>query len=151
MWLSSATGWSCMSLPQDFVLDGRAGFRKPTRGVCSRLEANVHLVTASVQEHQALIAAAHLAHLPVEETVFEPMAAAYACVGPEERARGVAIVDIGLESSGLVVYDGEKLILASSIPGYRRSLHARYRLDAEGRLTRMPKASSSSTAAPCWA
>ena len=102
--------------PQDFVLDGRAGFRKPTRGVCSRLEANVHLVTASVQEHQALIASAHLAHLPVEETVFEPMAAAYACVGPEERARGVAVVDIGLESSGLVVYDGEKLILASSIP-----------------------------------
>lgn len=32
--------------PQDFVLDGRAGFRKPTKGVCSRLEANVHLVTA---------------------------------------------------------------------------------------------------------
>jgi cell division protein FtsA len=102
--------------PQDFVLDGRAGFRKPTRGICSRLEANVHLVTASVQEHQALIASAHLAHLPVEETVFEPMAAAYACVGPEERARGVAVVDIGLESSGLVVYDGEKLVLASSIP-----------------------------------
>jgi cell division protein FtsA len=102
--------------PQDFILDGRAGFRKPTKGVCSRLEANVHLVTGSIQEHQALIASAHLAHLPVEETVFEPMAAAYACVGPEERARGVAIVDIGLESSGLVVYDGEKLILASSIP-----------------------------------
>ena len=102
--------------PQDFILDGRAGFRRPTKGVCSRLEANVHLVTASVQEHQALIASAHLAHLPVEETVFEPMAAAYACVGPEERARGVAVVDIGLESSGLVVYDGEKLILASSIP-----------------------------------
>ena len=102
--------------PQDFILDGRAGFRQPTKGVCSRLEANVHLVTGSTQEHQALIASAHLAHLPVEETVFEPMAAAYACVGPEERARGVAIVDIGLESSGLVVYDGEKLILASSIP-----------------------------------
>ena len=102
--------------PQDFILDGRAGFRRPTKGVCSRLEANVHLVTASVQEHQALIASAHLAHLPVEETVFEPMAAAYACVGPEERARGVAVIDIGLESSGLVVYDGEKLILAASIP-----------------------------------
>src|SRR5689334_13629798 len=102
--------------PQDFILDGRAGFRRPTRGVCSRLEANVHLVTGSVQEHQALIASAHLAHLPVEETVFEPMAAAYACLGPEERARGVAIVDVGLESSGLVVYDGERLVLASSIP-----------------------------------
>src|ERR1700736_3908645 len=43
--------------PQDFVLDGRAGFRRPTKRVCSRLESNVHLVTASLQEHQALIAA----------------------------------------------------------------------------------------------
>jgi hypothetical protein len=34
-----------------------------------------------------LIAAAHLAHLAVEETVYEPLAAAYACVHPEARAR----------------------------------------------------------------
>jgi cell division protein FtsA len=104
------------ALPQDFTLDGRAGFRKPVKGVCSRLEANVHLITASQQEHQALVAAAHLAHLEVEETVYEPMAAAYACLLPEERARGVAVIDLGMESTGVVVYDGDRLLLASGIP-----------------------------------
>jgi cell division protein FtsA len=103
-------------LPQDFVLDGRAGYRKPHKGVCSRLEANVHIITAPVQQHQALIAAAHLAHLRVEETVFEAMAAAYACARPQERARGLAVIDLGKESTGVVVYDGEKLMLASSVP-----------------------------------
>jgi cell division protein FtsA len=103
-------------LPQDFTLDGRAGYRKPHKGICSRLEANVHIVTASVQEHQALIAAAHLAGIAVEETVFEPMAAAYACLYPAERERGVALLDIGLYSSDLVVYDGEELLLAASLP-----------------------------------
>ncbi len=103
-------------LPQDFTLDGRSGYRKPHRGVCSRLEANVHIVTASIQEHQALIAAAHLAHLPVEETVFEPLAAAYGCLLPEDRARGVAVVDIGMQSTGLVIYDGDAIQLASTIP-----------------------------------
>jgi cell division protein FtsA len=103
-------------LPQDFTLDGRAGYRKPHKGVCSRLEANVHIVTASFQEHQAVIAAAHLAGIAVEETVFEPMAAAYACVYQEERARGVAVIDIGLHSTDMVVYDGDALLLASSIP-----------------------------------
>ena len=103
-------------LPQDFTLDGKAGYRKPNRGVCSRLEANAHIVTASIQEHQALIAAAHLAHLPVEETVFEPLAAAYACLLPEDRERGAALVDIGLQSTGLVIYDGDAVQLASSIP-----------------------------------
>lgn len=103
-------------LPQDFTLDGRSGYRKPNRGVCSRLEANVHIVTASFQEHQAVVAAAHLAGLAVEETVFEPMAAAYACLYHEERARGVALLDLGLHSTDLVVYDGDALLLATSIP-----------------------------------
>jgi cell division protein FtsA len=103
-------------LPQDFTLDGRAGFRKPHKGVCSRLEANVHIVTASFQEHQAVVAATHLAGIAVEETVFEPMAAAYACLYQEERARGVALLDIGLHSTDLVVYDGDALLLASSVP-----------------------------------
>jgi cell division protein FtsA len=103
-------------LPQDFTLDGRAGYRKPHKGVCSRLEANVHIVTASFQEHQALVAAIHLAALAVEETVFEPMASAYACLVQEERARGVALLDMGLQSTDLVIYDGDAMLLASSIP-----------------------------------
>ncbi len=103
-------------LPQDFILDGRAGFRRPNKGICSRLEANVHIITASSQQHQALIAASHLAALAVEETVFEPMAAAYAALLPADRARGAALLDIGLHSSDLVIYSGDALMLASSIP-----------------------------------
>jgi cell division protein FtsA len=103
-------------LPQDFTLDGRAGFRKPHKGVCSRLEANVHVITASAQEHQALVAAAHLAHLAVEETVFEPLAASYACLLPTDRGRGVALLDLGLHSTGLVIHDGDSVQLASSLP-----------------------------------
>jgi len=103
-------------LPQDFTLDGRAGYRKPQKGVCSRLEANVHIVTTSFQEHQSVVAAAHVAGLAVEETVFEPIAAAYACLVPEERTRGAALIDLGLHSTDLVVYDGDALLLASSIP-----------------------------------
>src|SRR5581483_10157355 len=76
--------------PQDFTLDGRAGYRNPKGILCARLEANVHVVTASLQEHQALVAAVHQAHLAVEESIFEGAAAAYAAVLPEDRARGVA-------------------------------------------------------------
>lgn len=103
-------------LPQDFTLDGHAGFRKPHKSLCSRLEAHVHIVTTALHEHQALVAAAHLAHLSVEDTVLEPMAAAYACITPENRARGVALVDLGLHSTDMVVYDGETMLLAASIP-----------------------------------
>lgn len=104
------------ALPQDFTLDGRPGFRKPVKSVCTRLEANVHLITCSTQEHNAVVAAAHLAHLAVDETVFEPMAAAYACVLPEDRTRGIAVIDLGLDSTGLVIYDAERLVLAANVP-----------------------------------
>lgn len=102
-------------LPMDFTLDGRAGFRNPKGAVCSRLEANVHVVTCSAYEHQALIGAIHQAHLAVEETIFEPVAGAYACVLPEDRTRGVALVDIGAHGSNIVIYDGDALLRAVGV------------------------------------
>ena len=42
----------------------------------------------SVHDHQALVNAVHHAHLAVEETIFEPVAAAYSAVLADERSRG---------------------------------------------------------------
>jgi cell division protein FtsA len=102
--------------PQDFTVDGRAGYRNPKGIVCARLEANVHVVTASYQEHEAIVSALHQANLAVEESIYEGIAAAYACVLPEDRARGVAVIDIGAQSTQLAVYDGDALLLAAVIP-----------------------------------
>jgi cell division protein FtsA len=102
--------------PQDFTVDGRAGFRNPRGVTCSRLEAHVHVITTTLQDHQTLIGAVHRAHLSVEETIFEPVAAAYAAVLQEERSRGVAVIDIGAHSTDVAIYDGDALLRASSIP-----------------------------------
>jgi cell division protein FtsA len=102
--------------PQDFTIDGRAGYRNPRGVTCARLEANVHVITASAQEHQSLLSAVHQAHIAVEETVFEPFAGGYAALLQEERSRGVAVVDIGSQSTDMVVYDGDALLRAASIP-----------------------------------
>jgi cell division protein FtsA len=102
--------------PQDFTLDGRAGYRNPKGILGARLEANVHVVTVALQEHEALISAVHRAHLAVEESVFEAIAASYAAILPEDRARGVAVIDIGAQSTELAVYDGDALLIAATIP-----------------------------------
>lgn len=101
---------------QDFTVDGRAGFRNPKGAVCGRLEANVHIATVSTQEHDNLVRAVHQAHFAVEDTVFEPVAAAYAAILPEDRHRGIALIDIGLDSTDIVVYDGDAVVLIKSIP-----------------------------------
>jgi cell division protein FtsA len=101
--------------PQDFVVDDHPGHRDPRKMLASRLEINVHLVTASVQEHTTLVGAVNEAHLLVEETVFEALASCYACVLPEDRQEGIAVVDIGAQSTELVVYYGDAMYLASTI------------------------------------
>ena len=103
-------------LPQDFTLDGRGGYRHPVGSMCSRLEANVYIITTSHREHEMMLEAAHLSHVAVEETIFEPIASAYASILPSERRGGVALIDIGWHSTGIVVYDGDAVVLAKSMP-----------------------------------
>jgi len=101
--------------PQDFVVDDHPGHRDPRKMLASRLEIHVHLVACSIQEHNALIGAVNQAHLTVEESIFEGLAGCYAAVLPEERREGIAVVDMGAESTGLAVYYGDAMVLASFI------------------------------------
>jgi cell division protein FtsA len=101
--------------PQDFVVDGHPGHRDPRKMLASQLEINVHLVTGSVLEHTALVGAVNQAHLEVEETIFEALAACYAAVLPEDRREGIAVIDMGAHSTEMVVYYGDAMYLASMV------------------------------------
>src|SRR5436305_8914697 len=101
--------------PQDYVVDEHPGHRDPRKMLASKLEVNVHLVTASIQEHNAIIGAVNTAHLAVEETVYEALASCYAAVLPENRTEGIAVVDIGAQSTELVIYYGDAMHLASTV------------------------------------
>lgn len=101
---------------QDFTVDDQPGHRDPRGMVAARLEAHVYVLTVSEQEHRLLVGAANLAHLEVQETIYEPLAASYAAVLPEERREGVVLLDIGAHTSELVVFFGDALYLAGAIP-----------------------------------
>ena len=102
--------------PQDFVVDRHPGHRDPRKMIAGQIEANVHLVMASQREHDCLVGVVNQAHLAVEETVSEALAASYAAVLPEDRREGAALLNIGAQSSELVVYYGDALQLATSLP-----------------------------------
>lgn len=102
--------------PQDFVVDGHPGHRDPRKMIAGQIEANVHLVMTSQREHDCVVGAVNRAHMAVEETVCEALAASYAAVMPEDRREGAALLNIGAQSSELVVYYGDALQLAASLP-----------------------------------
>lgn len=101
---------------RDFSVDGSGGVRDPRGRSGSHLEAFVNVITFSHQEYEVLLGAAQQAQLMVEEVVYEPMAAAYACLRADQRRRGVALVDVGAESADLIVYRGDAVALAQSLP-----------------------------------
>jgi cell division protein FtsA len=102
--------------PQDCVVDGHPGHRDPRRMMASQLELNVHLLVGSVQEHNSLLGAVNQAHLTVEDTVFEAFASWYASVPEEDRREGLTVVDIGAQSTEMVVYYGDSMQLSTFVP-----------------------------------
>jgi cell division protein FtsA len=105
-------------LPQEFLLDSQDGIRDPLGMVGSRLEANVHLVTASTLAWQNIVTAVNRAgvEIPDSGTVFEPLACAEACLDVDERELGVALIDLGAGSSDLIVYQHGSVRHTASIP-----------------------------------
>jgi cell division protein FtsA len=91
-------------LPQQFILDEQDGIRDPEGMVGTRLEAQVHVVTASTTAAQTVVTALNRAGIHVDDTIYEPLAAADALLRPDERELGVCLIDIGAGSTDLVVY-----------------------------------------------
>src|SRR2546421_3985391 len=91
-------------LQQEFILDDQAGVRDPAGMMASRLEVNLHLVTASASATQNVITSANRAGVHVDNTVYEALVAADCTLRSEEKDMGICLVDIGAGSSDLIVY-----------------------------------------------
>ncbi len=101
---------------QEYGLDGQGGIRNPVGMVGSKLDVNVHLITASTIAHDNVVAAANQAGVYVHDTIFEAMAAADACLTADEKELGVALLDIGAGASNLIVYREGSVRHSSVIP-----------------------------------
>ena len=93
-------------LPHEFLVDAQDGIRDPVGMVGQRLEANVHIVTASSGATQNLVTAANKAGILINDTVLEPLASAEACLTQDEKDLGCCLLDIGGGTTELIVYGG---------------------------------------------
>lgn len=106
--LDVPAGWTTLHVfPSLFLLDEQQEYRNPTGVSCRRVDAEFARLLVKTATMEALVHVAHQAHLLVEEVVFEPVAAAYAAIWPEERLRGALLVDAGFASTELAAYAGE--------------------------------------------
>jgi cell division protein FtsA len=103
-------------LPQEFSLDGQDNIRDAIGMVGQRLEANVHIVTASGTATQNIVTAVNRAGVRVDDTVLEQLASAESSVTQDERELGCCLLDIGGGTTELIAYVGGVVRQTVAIP-----------------------------------
>ncbi|CUS87732.1 cell division protein FtsA [Candidatus Kryptobacter tengchongensis] len=104
------------TLPQEFKVDGIEHIKDPIGMIGIRVEATVHIVTASVSLIENFRRTVNRAGLEVEEFVFQPLASAYSVLEPEEIEIGVALIDIGAGTTDVAVFEDGILRYTGSLP-----------------------------------
>ncbi|MCC6933521.1 MAG: cell division protein FtsA [Deltaproteobacteria bacterium] len=103
-------------LPQEYIIDDQDGIKEPLGMSGVRLEARVHIVTASVASGQNIVKCANRVGLNVRDIVLEPIASAEAVLTNEEKELGVALVDIGGGTTDLTIFHNGAIKYTAVIP-----------------------------------
>ena len=103
-------------LPQQFILDEQPGVDDPLGMIATRLEVRVHMITVSGSAAQNVITAVNRAGVHVDDTVFEPLAAADSVLRSDERELGVCLADIGAGSTNLLVIEHGAVAHSAVVP-----------------------------------
>ncbi|MFU8805504.1 MAG: cell division protein FtsA [Bradymonadaceae bacterium] len=97
-------------IPQEYVIDDQEGIKEPIGMTGVRLEAKVHIVTASVTSAQNIIKCANACGLDVADIVLEQLASSEAVLSADEKELGVAVVDIGGGTTDIAIYSQGSLV-----------------------------------------
>jgi cell division protein FtsA len=102
--------------PAHYTLDGAHGVANPKGLHAERLGVDIHVMLADGAPVRNLIEAVQNAHLEVESVVAAPIAAGHACLTPEERELGTALIEIGGDVTNVSVYAAGMLLGLKAIP-----------------------------------
>jgi cell division protein FtsA len=91
-------------LPQQFIIDGQNNIKDPVGMNGTRLEVNVHVVTAAETAVSNITKCILKTGCKIEELVLEALACSYAVLTPDEQELGVVLVDIGGNTTNISVF-----------------------------------------------
>jgi cell division protein FtsA len=102
--------------PTRYLLDNQADIRDPRGMTGSRLEADVHIISAASSAIRNVIRCVERCNLEVQDIVVQPYASALATLVPDEKELGVALVDIGGGTCDIAIYCDGALVFTAVIP-----------------------------------
>ncbi|WP_243445463.1 cell division protein FtsA [Sphingosinicella microcystinivorans] len=102
--------------PALYTLDETTRVMNPLGLHADRLGVDIHIITADTPPVRNLDQCVRTADLGVQTIVASPIAAGLACLAPEERELGVALVEIGAGVTNVAVHVRGMLVGLSVIP-----------------------------------
>lgn len=103
-------------IPRTFTVDGQEGIKDPIGMTGVRLETQTHIITGSTTSMRNLVKCVSEVGIDVTELVFSGIAGALSVLTDTEKELGVALVDIGGETTDVVIFIDGSVAYSSVIP-----------------------------------
>lgn len=103
-------------IPRTFTVDGQEGISDPIGMTGVRLETDTHIITGPTTSMRNLVKCVGMVGVDTKELVFSGVASSYAVLTDTEKELGVILVDVGGETTDVVVYVDGAIAYSSVIP-----------------------------------
>lgn len=103
-------------IAKNYIVDGQDNITDPVGMNGVRLEVDTHIITAATPALKNLDNAVYRTGVEVVNRQIVPIAAAKAVLSKKQRDIGVVVVDIGAETTGVVVYEEGNIAFTTIIP-----------------------------------
>ena len=142
-------------IPRTFTVDGQEGIKDPVGMTGVRLETETHIITGSSTSMRNLVKCVTDVGIDVMELVFDGISSSVAVLTDTEKELGVVLVDIGGETTDVVIFVDGSVAYSAVVPigarhitsdmavGLRVSLESAEKIKLSlGKLQKIPAVSS---------
>lgn len=103
-------------IPRTFTVDGQEGIKDPIGMTGVRLETETHIITGSSTSMRNLVKCVSEVGIDVSELVFSGIASALSVLSDTEKELGVVLVDMGGETTDVVIFIDGSVAYSSVVP-----------------------------------
>ncbi len=103
-------------IPRTFTVDGQEGIKDPIGMTGVRLETETHIITGSSTSMRNLVKCVSAVGIDVTELVFGGIASSFVVLTETEKELGVILVDIGGETTDVVIFVDGSVAYSSVVP-----------------------------------
>jgi cell division protein FtsA len=103
-------------LPQEFIVNDQHGIQNPEGMAGGTLEVKIHIVSGPGTFIQNIVKCVDIAGLEIKKIVLESLASSSTVLTEEEKEHGVALIDIGGNSSDMSIFSGGNIKYTYVLP-----------------------------------